>query len=102
MKPPIWNSENEAGCSVSQSASEAEIFIGCRSVVTIPKLLPNHEVEGRHGHQHDQRELRGAQEQVALAAAHELPAGDAEHDHGRRGHAGEDRVAEGPEREACS
>ena len=28
VKPPIWNSENEAGCSVSHSASVAAIFIG--------------------------------------------------------------------------
>ncbi len=27
-KPPIWNTENDAGCSVSQSASVAAIFIG--------------------------------------------------------------------------
>ena len=27
-KPPIWNSENDAGCSVSHSASAAAIFIG--------------------------------------------------------------------------
>ena len=28
VKPPIWKSENDAGSSVSQSASEAAIFIG--------------------------------------------------------------------------
>ena len=42
MNPPIWKSENEAGCSVSQSASAAEIFIGCNSVTRMPKWLPNH------------------------------------------------------------
>ena len=28
LNPPIWKSENAAGCSVSQSASVAAIFIG--------------------------------------------------------------------------
>ncbi len=40
MKPPIWKSENEAGCSVSQSASVAAIFIGCASVTATPNSLP--------------------------------------------------------------
>ena len=28
VKPPIWKIENDAGCSVSHSASVAAIFIG--------------------------------------------------------------------------
>ena len=40
VKPPIWKSENAAGCSVSQSASAAAIFIGCASVVATPNSLP--------------------------------------------------------------
>ncbi len=27
LKPPIWNSEKQAGCSVCQSASAESIFI---------------------------------------------------------------------------
>src|SRR5690242_15127895 len=41
-KPPTWKSENGAGCWVVQSASAAEIFIGCSRVTRMPKWLPNH------------------------------------------------------------
>ncbi len=40
VKPPIWKSENAAGCSVSQSASVDEIFIGWTSVTKTPNSLP--------------------------------------------------------------
>ena len=40
VKPPIWKRENAAGCSVSQSASTAAIFIGCASVTATPNSLP--------------------------------------------------------------
>src|SRR4051794_41982433 len=39
--PPIWKSENEQPEHVSHWASEAAIFIGCRSVTRMPKALPN-------------------------------------------------------------
>ena len=41
MKPPIWKSENAAGCSVFHSASVAAIFIGWAFVVWIPNALPH-------------------------------------------------------------
>ena len=40
VKPPIWKRENPAGCSVSQSASTAAIFIGWASVTATPNSLP--------------------------------------------------------------
>ena len=41
VKPPIWKSENAAGCSVSHSASVAAIFIGCASVDGDAELAPD-------------------------------------------------------------
>ncbi len=37
---PIVKTEKEAGCSVSQSASAAAIFIGCCSVMILPWMSP--------------------------------------------------------------
>ena len=41
MNPPIWKSENDAGCCVFHNASVAAIFIGCTFVVSIPNALPH-------------------------------------------------------------
>src|SRR6478609_10101841 len=40
-QPPIWNSENEAGCWVVHSASVEAIFIGWLLVTTTPNSLPH-------------------------------------------------------------
>ena len=62
VKPPIWKSENPAGCSVSQSASVAAIFIGCASVTATPNSLPTPSWTTETGQPDDDRELRRAAE----------------------------------------
>ena len=47
VKPPIWKSENAAGCSVSQSASAAAIFIGCALVTSIAEVAADHMLKQR-------------------------------------------------------
>ena len=84
VKPPIWKSENPAGCSVSQSASVAAIFIGCASVTATPNSLPTPSWTNVTGQPDDDRELRRAAEDVDVAAAQQVPAGDAEHEERRR------------------
>ena len=57
VKPPIWKSENAAGCSVSHSASVAAIFIGWASVTTTPNSLPTPSCTTETGSDDDHRQL---------------------------------------------
>ena len=86
--PPIWKSEKPHGCQVFHSASEAAIFIPCALVTASPKRLPTDSCSERRRHRDDQRELRRAPEQLDVAAAQEVPAGDAEHEDGAEDQAG--------------
>ena len=93
VKPPIWKSENAAGCSVSHSASEAAIFIGCASVTATPNSLPTPSWTQRDGQTATiSASFAALRKSVDVPAAQQVPAGDAEHQEAAGDQPGEDRV----------
>ena len=100
VKPPIWKSENAAGCSVSHSASVAAIFIGWASVTVTPNSLPTPSWTNETGRSTAIATFAAAAEEVDVASAQHVPARDAEHDGGAGDQPGQDHVHPGEEQEA--
>ena len=100
MNPPIWKSENAAGCSVSHSASVAAIFIGWASVTATPNSAPQPQLDDRDGQDDDDRELRRAAEHLDVSTPPQVPAGHAEDEEAAGHQSGEDGMPPGEEHEA--
>jgi hypothetical protein len=83
-KPPIWKSDLH------------RLVVGDDD----PEVAPHGEIHRRHGDGDDQRQLRGLAEELNVATAQEVPAGNAEHEHRCGRQADKDDVDERPDREA--
>jgi hypothetical protein len=99
VKPPIWKSEKPAGFSVFHSASDAAIFIPWSLVTVIPKRLPTARLTAVTGTAMTSASATRAAEEVDVAPAREVPAGDAEDDHRRGRQPDEDHMQPGVRRE---